>query len=71
MYTRTIVVILALGIFRPKVVLMKMYGGGFNVKQFKQDWCRQRKAALDWKSILAPCERDMEYSDSPKSLKLV
>ena len=39
----------------------------FDVKQFKQDWCRQRKASLDWRAIIEPCKRDMEYRNVTKS----
>ena len=70
MFARSFFLVLAVVFFKIHVALSKIYGQGFYVTEFKQDWCRQRKAALDWKAILEPCKRDLEYSVKPRSVKL-
>ena len=70
MYTRSLFFTLAVIISDVHVIISKIYGEGFDVQEFKRNWCRQRKAALDWKGILEPCKRDLEYSIKPRSIKL-
>ena len=70
MYIETLLV-LSLQIFsKIHPVFSNAYGQGFDVIGFKRDWCRQRKAALNWSAILEPCRRDLEYSIKPRSINL-
>ena len=70
MYVGSLSLVLVVVVFKIQVIFSMTYGSGFDVYAFKRDWCRQRKAALDWKAILEPCERDMEYSIKPRSSNL-
>ena len=70
MFSKLLLLVLVVVIFEVHVIISKSNGGGFDVQEFKRNWCRQRKAALDWRRILEPCKMDMEYSTKPKSVNL-
>ena len=71
MYVGSLFPVLVVVVVKIQVIFSMIYGLGFDVYGFKRDWCRQRKRALDWRAILEPCKRDIEYSTKRRSLNLM
>lgn len=70
MYTSQSYTILIVLIYKICLMASMNHDYGFDVNEFKGNWCRQRKAKLDWEAIIEPCKSDLEYNFKPRSSTL-